>query len=71
MQVNYSEILGNSTAVAISTAYYQDSRDAGSALTKLGTQIGVDMAANVLKEFSSDLNRKLLRKHHGAKAAAP
>jgi hypothetical protein len=71
MQFNYSEILGNSTAVAISNAYYQDSRDAASALTKLGTQIGVDMAANVLKEFSSDLNRKLFRKHRDAKAAAP
>jgi|HubBroStandDraft_6_1064221.scaffolds.fasta_scaffold167730_1 hypothetical protein len=64
MQFNYSEILGNSTAVAISNAYYQDNRDAGDAVTKLGTQIGVDMAANVLKEFSSDLNRKVFRKHH-------
>jgi hypothetical protein len=63
MQFNYSEILGNSTAVAISNAYYQDNRDAASALTKLGTQIGVDLAANVLKEFSADLNRKLFRKH--------
>jgi hypothetical protein len=64
MQFNYSEILGNSTAVAISNAYYQDNRDAASAVTRLGTQIGVDMAANVLKEFSSDLNRKFFRKHH-------
>lgn len=64
MQFNYSEILGNSTAVAISNAYYQDSRDATSALIKLGTQVGVDLAANVMKEFSSDLNRKFFRKHH-------
>jgi hypothetical protein len=64
MQFNYSEILGNSTGVAISNAYYQDNRDVGDAVTKLGTQIGVDMAANVLKEFSSDLNRKVFRKHH-------
>jgi hypothetical protein len=64
MQFNYSEVLGNSTAVAISTAYYRDNRDVGDAVTKLGTQIGVDMAANVLKEFSSDLNRKFFRKHH-------
>jgi hypothetical protein len=63
MQFNYSEVLGNSTAVAISTAYYRNNRDAGDAVTKLGTQIGVDMAANVLKEFSSDLNRKFFRKH--------
>jgi hypothetical protein len=64
MHFNYSEVLGNATAVAISNAYYQDNRDAGDAITKLGTQIGVDMAANVLKEFSSDLNRKFFRKHH-------
>jgi len=64
MQFNYSEVIGNSTAVAISTAYYQDNRDVGDAVTKLGSQIGVDMAANVLKEFSSDINRKFFRKHH-------
>jgi len=63
MQFNYSEILGNSTAVAISNAYYRDNRDAASALTKLGTQVGVDMAANVLKEFSSDLNHKVFHRH--------
>jgi hypothetical protein len=63
MQFNYSELVGNSTAVAISNAYYQDNRDAADAVTKLGTQIGVDMAANIFKEFSSDLNRKVFRKH--------
>ena len=71
MQFNYSEILGNSTAVAISNAYYQNNRDAANALTKLGTQVGVDMAANVLKEFSSDLNRKFFRKHHGDQSPTP
>jgi hypothetical protein len=64
MQFNYSEILGNSTAVAISNAYYQDNRDATSALTKLGTQVGVDMAANIMKEFSSDLNQKVFHRRH-------
>jgi hypothetical protein len=71
MQFNYSEILGNSTAVAISNAYYQDNRDASDALTKLGTQIGVDLAANVLKEFSADLNRKFFRKRHGDPSPTP
>ena len=71
MQFNYSEILGNSTAVAISNAYYQDNRDAADALTKLGTQIGVDLAANVLKEFSADLNRKFFRKHHNDQSPTP
>lgn len=62
VQFNYSEIVGNSAAVAISTAYYRDNRTAGDAGQKLGAQIGVDMAANVLKEFWPDLQRKFRRK---------
>ena len=62
-QFNYSEILGNSTAVAISNAYYPDNRDLGDAVSKLGTQLGVDMASNILKEFSPDIYRKFSRRH--------
>jgi hypothetical protein len=58
---NYSEILGNSTAVAISNAYYADNRDARDAGVKLSTQLGVDAAANVLKEFWPDLQHKFSR----------
>lgn len=50
-QFNYSELIGNSTAVAISMAYYPASRQAGDAVSQLGTQIAVDMATNVVKEF--------------------
>jgi hypothetical protein len=50
-QFNYSEILGNATAVAISAAYYPEARDSASAVSKLGMQLGVDMASNVLREF--------------------
>src|ERR1017187_9395384 len=57
-QFNYSEWLGNATAVAISNAYYPDQRSAGSALSKLAMQIGVDATGNVLKEFWPDLRRK-------------
>ena len=56
---NYSEILGNATAVAISNAYYPDHRTAQDAVSKLGTQIGLDMSTNVLKEFWPDLRQKL------------
>jgi hypothetical protein len=63
MQFNYSEVIGNSAAVAISTAYYVDNRTASDAVGKLGVQLGVDMAANVLKEFWPDLERKFRRKH--------
>jgi hypothetical protein len=62
-QFNYSEILGNSTAVAISNAYYQDNRSASASATKLGTQLGVDMVSNVLKEFWPDVNRRFSRKN--------
>ena len=61
-QFNYSEVVGNSTAAAISTAYYPEGRDAGDLLSKLGTQIGVDMAGNVLKEFWPDLRQRLSRR---------
>jgi len=62
-QFNYSEILGNSTAVAISNLYYPDSRNAGDAAAKLGSQVGVDMASNVLKEFWPDISQRIARKH--------
>ncbi len=60
---NYSEILGNSSAVAISMAYYPDNRDASDAVVKLCNQLGVDAASNVLKEFWPEIQKKLTRKH--------
>ena len=65
-QFNYSEIVGNSVTVAISNAYYKDKRTAGDGVSRLGMQLGVDMAANVLKEFWPDLSRKFRRKHRVA-----
>jgi hypothetical protein len=61
-QFNYSEVVGNSAAVAISNSYYADNRTAHEAAAKLGVQIGVDMAANILKEFWPDLQRKFRRR---------
>lgn len=61
-QFNYSEIAGNSTAVAISMAYYPDSRSALDGVSKLGSQLGVDMTSNILKEFWPDLERRFSRK---------
>lgn len=63
-QFNYSEIVGNSAAVAISNTYYADNRTARDAVSKLGFELGVDMAANILKEFWPDLQRTFRRKHH-------
>jgi hypothetical protein len=61
-QINYSEIAGNSVAVAISTAYYKDSRTARDGVSGLGLQLGVDMGGNVLKEFWPELERVFQRK---------
>jgi hypothetical protein len=61
-QFNYSEAIGNSAAVAISNAYYVDNRTATDAASKLGMQIGVDMASNILKEFWPDMEQKFRRK---------
>jgi hypothetical protein len=62
-QFNYSEILGNSTAVAISNAYYPDNRTVSNGISKLGSQLGVDMMSNILKEFWPEINRKFPHKH--------
>lgn len=58
MRFNYSEVLGNATAVVISNAYYPDNRDAPDAAAKLSLQIGVDATGNVLKEFWPDIQMK-------------
>jgi hypothetical protein len=60
-QFNYSEIAGNSTAVAISMAYYPGSRRASDATEQLGTQVAVDMATNIVKEFWPSRGRKASR----------
>jgi hypothetical protein len=63
IEFNYSEVLGNSTAVAISEIYYKDNRTAHDAASSLAFQLGLDMASNVLKEFWPDLERKFKPKH--------
>jgi uncharacterized protein YidB (DUF937 family) len=67
-QFNYSEWLGNSAAVAISNAYDVDNRNAKDNVSQLGAQIGVDTAANVLKEFYPDILRKFRRKDRQAES---
>jgi hypothetical protein len=60
---NFSEVMGNATAVAISNIYYRNHRDASDAVSSLGVQLGVDMTANILKEFWPDFDHKFRRKH--------
>lgn len=61
-EFNFSEIVGNATATAISNAYYPDTRDAADNLQKWGTQVGTDLLSNVLKEYWPDFKRKVLHK---------
>jgi hypothetical protein len=58
VQFNFSEFCGRSTAVAISNAYNPGRRSAADAAEKLGVQIGLDVAGNIIKEFGPDLFRK-------------
>ena len=62
VRFNYSEIAGNSAAVAISNAYYSNSRTASDGAANLGIQLGVDALGNILTEFWPDLQRKFRRK---------
>jgi hypothetical protein len=59
---NWSEVCGDATAVAISQAYYPDSRTAGSAAGKLGVYLGLATVSNVVKEFWPDIQRRISRK---------
>jgi hypothetical protein len=59
---NIEEWGGNATAVAISQAYYPDTRDANDAAQKLLIQCATDAFSNVLKEFWPDVKKKLHKK---------
>jgi hypothetical protein len=58
---NTSKLLGNAAAVGISNAYYPD-RSWTNTANQYGTQIGVDVAINIAREFWPDLRRKLTGK---------
>ncbi len=60
---NFSELFGNLTSGAISSAYYPSSqRGIGNIATRAGFQLGYDALFNVLKEFYPDLKKKFHRK---------
>ena len=59
---NFSEWLGNAGSVAISNAYYPDSRTFADSGTKLLMQVGTDAVSQVGKEFWPDIRRKLFHK---------
>ncbi len=59
---NYSEWVGNASAVAISNLYYPDNRNATDNVLKLLEQVGTDAASQVLKEFWPDIKQKFFHK---------
>ena len=60
---NFSEWLGNGSAVAISNLYYPgDTRNVSDNIQKLGIAVGTDAFSQVLKEFWPDIKRKLTKK---------
>ena len=61
-QFDYSEWLGNATAVAISQTYHPDSRTALDATEFVLEQVGTDAVSQMLKEFWPDIKRKLFHK---------
>jgi len=63
---NFSEVVGNSVATAISNTYNPDTRNTEENLEKLGLQLGTDAISNVLKEFWPDVKRKLQQHRHSA-----
>jgi hypothetical protein len=54
-----SELAGNAAVVAITTAYYPDSRTAMDAAERYSQQLGNDAISNVLTEFWPDVKRHL------------
>jgi hypothetical protein len=59
---NASEWGGNAAAVAISNAYYPDTRTVSDNVQRLLIACGTDAFSNVLKEFWPDVKRKLFKK---------
>ena len=55
------ELAEDSTEVTIYVVCDPQSRDAFSSPGTRGSRLGVDLAANIQKEFSPDLERKLSR----------
>jgi hypothetical protein len=64
MMFNFSEFGGNAVGSAIALSYYPDNRSGGEFVSKLGLQVGLDMAGNVMKEFWPDLHKKMSKRKH-------
>jgi hypothetical protein len=59
---NFAEVGGNSLAVAVTNAWYPDTRTVHDNVEKLGIQLATDAFSNVLKEFWPDVKRHFQKK---------
>jgi hypothetical protein len=67
---NFSEWGGNAAAVALSNAWYPDTRDVSDNAQQLLIQCASDAFSQVLKEFWPDVKRHFMKKHEtGAETA--
>jgi hypothetical protein len=62
-QFNASEWLGNGAAVAISNAYYPDTRTVGNNVERLGIACATDAFSQEMKEFWPDVKHFLFHRH--------
>jgi len=62
-QFNFSEWLGNGAAVAISNAYYPDTRTVSDNIQRLGIACATDAFSQVMKEFWPDVKHFLFHRH--------
>jgi hypothetical protein len=61
--VNFAELGGNAAAVALSNAWYPDTRTVSDNTQKYMTQLATDAFSNVLKEFWPDVKRRFFQKN--------
>jgi hypothetical protein len=63
-QFNISSVLGNATAAGLTNVWYPPrDRDVETTLARFGTRMGVDMAANIFKEFWHELSGVMKMRH--------
>lgn len=63
---NVAEFGGNAAAVALSNAWYPDTRTVSDNVQKLVIALATDAFSNVLKEFWPDVKRRLQKRHEHA-----
>ncbi len=59
-----SEVGGNAAVVAITSAYYPDSRSPAQGAERFGLALGNDAVSNMMTEFWPDIKRRLRFGHH-------